>query len=32
MAADDYHDSMQNIRRAIGKALRVKREDSEIAT
>lgn len=31
MAADDYHDSMQNVRRAVGKALRTKREATEVA-
>jgi hypothetical protein len=32
MAADNYHDSMQNIRRAVGKAFRTKREEAEVAT
>jgi hypothetical protein len=31
MAADDYHDSLQNIRRAVGKALRMNRESTEVA-
>jgi hypothetical protein len=31
MAADDYHDSLQNIRRAVGKALRTKRESVDVA-
>jgi hypothetical protein len=29
MAADDYHDGMQNIRRALGKALRMNRAGGE---